>query len=180
MLKADMELDRNLARRALSYAYVTGFTDFRVREAIGNRSEEPDGQKESRYNRAFALANASISLEKASSELPFFCEYHSPVQGKDQAYNRESRVDFNPSDTIGLLGELTSKQLDEVSTASKHMQENLSLLHPRTGMDRYLLAMLQYGLEVNTNPSNPAGRETFVDTVSDLRKAFPRLRVVLG
>ena len=179
MSKANMESGRNLTRRALSYAYVTGFTDSRVREAIGNRSEKPDGQKESRYDRAFALANASISLERALSELPFFCEYHSPVQGKDRACSHESRVDFNPSDTIGLLGELTSKQLDEISTASKHMQENLSLLRPGTGMDGYLLAMLQYGLKVNASLSDPAGRETFVDTVSALRKVFPRLRVML-
>ena len=59
MSKADMESGRNLARRALSYAYVTGFTDPTVREAMGNRSEKSDGQKESRYDRAFALAPTS-------------------------------------------------------------------------------------------------------------------------
>lgn len=93
--------------------------------------------------------------------------------------NGEPRVDFNPSDTIGLLGELTSQQLNEISIASKSLQENVSLLRPGTGMEEYLRSMLQYALEKNVNPSGTAAREIFVDNVVELRENFPRLRGVL-
>lgn len=43
MSKSSTEIDGTLARRALSYAYVTGFTDPTVREAMGNRSEKSGG-----------------------------------------------------------------------------------------------------------------------------------------
>jgi hypothetical protein len=127
------------------------------RGAVENRGMIK-GKQESRLDRAFALAQGRIVLDRAMGEFPFF--RNGIAEGNNLPTGRISKAGFEDG-IYSFLGKLHSEELRQLPTEFNMAKDLLDQMKDIPGVAEYFQAMVRYSVEAKNDPSN--SRYRYVD-----------------